>query len=149
MGGIGGTLHGSPISTRDVDVVPDLRASNLDALAHALNEMNARVVANDAPNGSMEVDWRGKDLMRWIVDFRFLILITDYGRLDLIHRPRGTSGYADLARSAVDLELDDVHVKVAALEDIIRSKEAAGRQRDLEHLDTLRLLLEAKQKPGP
>jgi hypothetical protein len=146
VGGIGGVLHGSPIATKDVDVVPDLSATNLDALADALNEMNARIVSHDAPQGRIEVDWRGKELRRWIVDFHFLILITDYGRLDLIHRPGGTSGYPDLARSAVDLELDGVHVKVAALEDIIRSKEAAGRQRDLEHLPTLRLLLEAKQK---
>jgi len=148
VGGIGAVLHGSPTSTKDVDVVPDLGATNLDALAEALNEMNARIVSHEAPQGCIEVDWRGRDLKRWIVDFRFLILRTDYGRLDLLHRPAGTSGYDDLARSAISLKMDDVDVKVAALEDIIRSKEAAGRQRDLEHLPTLRLLLEAKKNRG-
>ncbi|HEX2195725.1 MAG TPA: hypothetical protein VHJ76_02265 [Actinomycetota bacterium] len=146
VGGIGGILHGSPITTKDVDVVPDLKATNLDALADALDEMNARVVAHDAPDGLIEIDWRGKDLRRWIVDFRFLILMTDYGRVDLIHRPAGTSGYSDLARNAIDVKLDEVHVRVAALEDIIRSKEAAGRERDLAQLPTLRRLLEAKQQ---
>lgn len=142
VGGIGGILHGSPLPTNDVDVVPALGSPNLDALAAALNELNARIMSHDAPGGLVEIDWTGRDLRRWIVDFRWLNLSTDFGQLDLIHRPGGTSGYADLARSAEPMELDDVTIKVAALEDIIRSKQAVARQRDLEQLPTLRLLLE-------
>lgn len=132
--------------TTDVDVVPELKATNLDALAAALNELNAKIRSHEAPDGLIQVDWAGKDIRRWIVDFRFLNLMTDHGRLDLIHRPGGTSGYRDLARAAVEVELDGARFKVAALEDIIRSKQAASRQRDLEQLPTLRKLLEATQK---
>lgn len=148
VGGVGGILHGSPLPTNDVDVVPALKPLNLDALATALNELSSRIMSHDAPGGLVEIDWTGPDLRRWIVDFRWLNLVTDFGRLDLIHRPGGTSGYADLARSAEDMELDDVIIKVAALEDIIRSKQAVARQRDLEQLPTLRLLLEMKRKRG-
>lgn len=146
VGGIGGVLHGSPVLTDDVDVVPLLKTTNLDALADALNELNARLMSAEAPGGSIAIDWRGKDLQRWIVDFRFLNLATDHGQLDLIHRPGGTTGYDDLAKAARVVEVDDVEIKVAALEDIIRSKEAVARQRDLEQLPTLRLLLEAQRK---
>lgn len=146
VGGIGGVLHGSPVLTDDVDVVPLLKTTNLDALANALNELNARLMSAEAPGGSIAIDWRGKDLQRWIVDFRFLNLATDHGQLDLIHRPGGTTGYDDLAKAARVVEVDDVEIKVAALEDIIRSKEAVARQRDLEQLPTLRLLLEAQRK---
>lgn len=146
VGGIGGVLQGSPLLTDDVDVVPLLKRPNLDALASALNELNARLMSAEAPGGSIRIDWNGKDLQRWIVDFRFLNLATDFGQLDLIHRPGGTDGYGDLAASAVVVDVDDVQLKVAALEDIIRSKEAVGRDRDLAQLPTLQLLLETKRK---
>lgn len=51
-------------------------------------------------------------------------------------------GYADLARGAVEMQIEDVHVRVASLEDVIRSKEAADRPRDREQLPTLRRLLD-------
>jgi hypothetical protein len=148
VGAVGAFLHGSPMMTDDVDVVPALKMSSLEVLAAALNELNAKIMSSDAPGGTIEVDWDPKDLRRWIVDFRFLNLQTDYGRLDLIHRPGGTDGYGDLARSAELLPLGDVEIKVAALEDIIRSKQAVARPRDLEQLPTLRLLLEAKRERG-
>lgn len=146
VGGVGGVLHGAPLATDDLDIVPALQKTNLDALASALNEMHARVQMADEPDG-MAMDFTGKDLQRWIVDFRFLNLSTDFGRLDILHRPGGTTGYQDLARGAEDLDLDDLQIRVASLEDIIRSKQAVGRDRDLEHLPTLRLLLE-KTKTG-
>ena len=148
IGGIGAILHGSPMATHDVDVVPTLQQASLAALALALGDLNAKIMSHEAPAGPVRVDWTAKDLHRWIVDFRWLNLMTDYGQLDLIHRPGGTSGYNDLARGARMISLGDVSIKVAALEDIIRSKEAVARPRDREQLPTLRLLLEAKRKRG-
>jgi len=145
VGGLGGVLHGSPISTDDVDVVPELKKANLDALADALNELNAKIRSPEEPVG-IQIDWSAKDLQKWIVDFRFLNLLTDYGVLDVLHQPGGTKGYPDLARNAEELEVGDFAVRVAALGDIIRSKEAIGRDRDLQHLPTLRLLLERKTR---
>jgi hypothetical protein len=147
VGGIGGTLHGSPMSTDDVDVVPALRKTNLDSLAAALNEMNTRIRSSEAPEG-IEVQFIGKDLQKRIVEFRFLSLSTDHGNLDLIHRPAGTGGYQELARNAQTLRVGEIEVRVSALEDIIRSKQAAGRERDLAQLPTLRMLLE-KRAEGP
>ena len=144
VGGIGGVLHGSPLPTDDLDIVPDPKVSNLDALAGALKEMHARVLSQEAPDG-IEVDFTGQRLRKWIVDFRFLSLATACGQLDVIHRPAGTGGYHELASNAEAMELGDVDVRVAALEDIIRSKQAAARDRDLEQLPTLRLLLERKR----
>ena len=144
VGGIGGVLHGSPMSTDDVDIVPALKKANLDALAAALNEMNAKIMSRERPGG-IPVRFTGKDLRRWIVDFGFLNLLTDHGRLDIIHRPGGTTGYQDLASNAESLELGDFEIRVAALEDIIRSKQAVARDRDLAQLPTLRALLEERR----
>ncbi|MGH2736346.1 MAG: hypothetical protein ACRDKZ_12255 [Actinomycetota bacterium] len=150
VGGVGGVLHGAPMSTDDVDIVPALRKSNLESLANALNEMHARLQVTDEPDG-IEMSFTGKDLQRWIVDFRFLNLTTDYGRLDILYRPGGTTGYQDLAANAENLDLGDLEIQVASLEDIIRSKQTVARDRDLEQLPTLRLLLESKKtgiRPG-
>ena len=53
------------------------------------------------------------------------------------YRPDGTDGYDDLARSVVVVRLLGVDVPVASLEDIIRSKEAAGRAKDIAVLPIL------------
>jgi hypothetical protein len=68
-----------------------------------------------------------------------------FGDFDVSIQPAGTSGYADLSERAVHYELGGLKVPVAALEDVIRSKEAAGRGKDLEALPTLRALLARKQ----
>ena len=70
-----------------------------------------------------------------------LNLSTRAGDLDLAFRPSGTQGYADLKREAVDLELEaGVRILVASLADVIRSKEAANREKDRMALPRLRRL---------
>ncbi len=151
VGAVAGILHGSPIMSDDVDIVPALNMKNLSALSEALNELHARLMSHEVPEG-IDVKFSGKDLKKWIVEFRFLNLITDHGQLDIIHRPGGTAGYSDLAENAEQLDIGSLTVQVAALEDIIRSKSAVGRQRDLEQLPTLRMVLEKKRasliRPG-
>lgn len=68
-------------------------------------------------------------------------LVTDLGRLDLTFEPSGTEGYTDLARDATHLVILGVDVDVASLADVIRSKEAAGRDRDRLVLPVLRWIL--------
>ena len=43
IGNLAGTLHGSPLSTVDVDICPSRDEANLAALAAALTEMSARI----------------------------------------------------------------------------------------------------------
>lgn len=151
VGGTGGVIHGTPLNTDDVDIVPALRLANLDSLAAALNELNAGIMSAEAPGGVLRVEFTGKRLQKWIVEFRFLNLKTDHGQLDVMHQPGGTDGYQDLARNAETIAIGDIEVRVAALEDIIRSKQAVGGERDLEQLPTLRMLLEQKRemlRPG-
>jgi hypothetical protein len=54
-----------------------------------------------------------------------------------------TMGYEDLRRSATRERLSDtVTISVVALADVIRSKEAAGREKDRVVLPVLRQVLE-------
>ena len=52
-------------------------------------------------------------------------------------RPDGTDGYDDLAANATVLRLLGTDVTVASLDDVIRSKEAAGRDKDIAALPIL------------
>ncbi len=145
IGGIASTIHGSPYPTSDVDIVPELKPANLERLADALNELESRILVTDEPDG-LKIEVTGALLRKSIPDFQFLNFLTKYGQIDLLFRPAGTDGYKDLARNAIEGTLGDVTVQIAALEDVIRSKAAAGRQRDLEHLPTLRRLLEISRE---
>jgi hypothetical protein len=62
---------------------------------------------------------------------------------DLCFAPAGTGGYDDLRREATRERLGKaLTVSVASLRDVIRSKEAAGRDKDLAQLPLLRRTLE-------
>ena len=75
-----------------------------------------------------------------------LNLGTSVGDLDLSFRPSGTDGFPDIVRNAVPLEVSGVRVRVASLEDVIRSKAAANRPKDQRSLPVLRQLLEEIRK---
>ena len=147
IGGIAGTLHGAPFVTVDLDVVPAVETSNLDRLSAALRELEA--VLRDADNEEgVHIDFNGRLLKKVLPDSRFLRFDTAHGYLDVIHKPAGTQGFRDLARSAIYQEVGSVRIRVASLEDVIRSKAAVGRPRDLEQLPTLRRLLELEDDPS-
>lgn len=145
LGGVASAIHGATFPTSDVDICPALTTGDLDNLAKALRELEAIAMMTDEPDG-IPLDWTGRSLKKWLPAFRFLSLMTKYGQLDLIYRPDGTEGYKDLSRGAETKDLGGgVETRIAALEDIIRSKAAADRQRDREQLPTLRKLLEMIQ----
>ena len=136
IGGLAATLYGSPLTTGDLDVCPADDPQNLDRLAAALDALDARIYTSDEPEG-----------VRFLPDAVFLAqaevwnLITEAGRLDLNFQPAGTGGYDDLIKDSVRFELGELEVPSASLRDVIRSKEAAGRERDRQALPTLRRLL--------
>lgn len=135
IGGYAAVAQGSPIPTRDVDVVPEKDRDNLTRLSAALTALEAKVrngdedplpFSHDATSLASSVFWN---------------LTTSHGDLDLAFTPSGTQGYADLRRDAIEVTLRGTPVLLASLADIIRSKEAAGRDKDRRSLPILRELL--------
>lgn len=143
IGGLAATLQGSPLTTGDADICPDPAPANLARLTNALVELDARVCAPDTPRG-LKFDIAPETLLQ----AQIWNLITDAGRLDISWVPSGTRGYSDLVQDVVAYELNEFVVPVASLADVIRSKEAAGRERDRAALPTLRLLLERLEQQG-
>jgi hypothetical protein len=137
IGGFAAVIHGSPYVTTDVDVVPSTDEENLVRLSAALKEMHARVWTVSEPDG-VPFDHSSRSLREVAV----WNLVTDHGRLDITFQPSGTRGFEDLSRDAVHLTILGVPVDVASLADIIRSKEAAGREKDRLVLPVLRRIAE-------
>ncbi|MGH7745661.1 MAG: hypothetical protein ACREQ5_12865 [Candidatus Dormibacteria bacterium] len=126
--------------TLDVDIVPRRTRANLDKLSAALREIDARVYVTSDQALEFDHDARSLDAAAiWN-------LATRFGGLDITFVPSGTQGYSDLAHRAEALDLGGVTVRVAALEDIVRSKEAAGREKDNVVLPALRRLLELDER---
>lgn len=138
IGGFAAVVHGSPLRTGDADVCPDRKPANLERLARALAALEARLRSATDPAGvAFPLD------PAFLGQVEIWNLTTRYGWCDLSFRPSGTGGFDDLRRDAVRVDLGEgLTVLVASLADVIRSKEAAGRDKDRAALSTLRRLLE-------
>lgn len=139
VGGMAAILHGDVGVTVDLDVVPARAARNLERLAETLRTLGARIRAADAPEG-LPFDCSAQ-FFRNLPEDAILNLATRAGDLDVMFRPSGTQGYADLKRDAAAVEAaEGVTILVASLPDIVRSKEAANREKDRTALPRLRRL---------
>jgi hypothetical protein len=139
IGGYAAILQASPFLTHDIDVTPEMSRENLDRLSGALTELNARV-RTDGVEGGLPFAQTGSSL----ADAAVWDLITDYGDLDISFVPNGTTGFTDLNRDAIEMTIAGVEIRVAALADIIRSKQAANRPKDQRVLPTLREILASR-----
>jgi hypothetical protein len=125
-------LQGSPAVTVDLDVMPRQDLDNADRLAAALNDLRAR----RRGHGFLELE--GADFLGWHAD-RF---DTEAGPVDVVPRAAGIGGHDDVA--SVVVRLGDFAVRVATLDEVIASKEALGRPKDLAALPALYAAREAR-----
>lgn len=132
IGGLAATLYGSSALTNDADICPDASPENLGRLAAALRDLDARL-RSDADRDGVAFS-PDADFLRhmYVVN-----LTTRFGDFDIAFHPAGTQGYDDLVRRATEMTIDGTVVPVAALADIIRSKEAANRPKDRATLPIL------------
>jgi hypothetical protein len=128
--------------TRDIDFTPETSRANLDRVSAALEELNARIRTDTVPGG-LAFDHDGASLANATV----WNLICPDGEFDLSFQPAAfAGGYSDLAPQAHRVSVGGVEALVASLGDVIRSKEAAGRPKDLRVLPTLYRHLERLAK---
>jgi hypothetical protein len=147
IGGMAAVLHGDVGVTVDLDVVPERSPENLERLAAALRELGARRRTEGEPEG-LRLDCSAAFFSNLSPD-AIVNLTTRAGDLDVTFQPSGTRGYPDLRRDAVEIEAGRrLHILVASLADVIRSKEAAGREKDRLALPRLRRLLDRLSAAG-
>ncbi|HEY2552017.1 MAG TPA: hypothetical protein VGI64_15730 [Streptosporangiaceae bacterium] len=134
IGAFAAIAQKAPIpATRDIDITPDASTENLTRLSQALTDLNAQIRTETEPDG---LPFRHDATSLAAADV--WNLTCPDGEFDISYRPSGfADGYAQLAAGAHRLRVADVEVVVADLADLIRSKEAAGRPKDLQVLPLL------------
>ena len=141
IGGIAARIHGARSPTFDIDVVPERSADNLGRLAAALNELDARlrVGGTDEDVGPIRID--GALLAAW----QMSTWSTAHGPLDVLADVPASGrlrlDYQRLLERADSVEVEKLVIYVMGLDDLIESKRAVGRPKDLDtvhELDELR-----------
>jgi hypothetical protein len=133
IGGLAALLQGVALPrTADLDVTPSSDPANKKRLASALRELNAKLRAPglDEP---IEIPLDERTFSGMVT----MTFTTRFGPFDVCFVPDGTTGFEDLQRNALVIKRLGVRIPVCSLKDIVRSKRAAGREKDAGHLTIL------------
>lgn len=131
IGNAAAALQGAPVTTVDFDFMFRKTPRNLARLKALARGLRATILRPYYPVS---------DLYRLVRD-------DDGLQLDFMATIHGLRSYEGVRDRATIIEVGGVPVRVATLADIIRSKRAAGRPRDLAVLDVLETALEESPKP--
>lgn len=135
IGSVAAILQGVELPrTLDIDVAASHGRTNLRKLSAALKEMDARLRLGSTADAEA-LDAPIDD--RMLAGVYVVTLMTRFGPFDVLFEPPGMPPFDDLKRRAARLERFGVEVPVAALEDVVASKRAAGREKDAAHLTIL------------
>ena len=125
IGGLAAVLHGSTAVTNDADIFPDPNLDNLRHLGAALRSLDARIRTPEDPDGLAF-----EPHAELLASVTMLNMTTRCGDLVLAFSPVGLGSFAEVAGRALTFDIEGIPVSVAALADIIRSKESADRPKD-------------------
>ncbi|MGE0378813.1 MAG: hypothetical protein AB7I48_16855 [Planctomycetaceae bacterium] len=130
IGKSGALLLGFPDTTQDADLFAEKTPENGRALVAALHQLGFELTAQRIA----EIE-RGKD---------FVQLKCGPFDLDLVFAPDGIETFADAWRRRAEVD----GFPVCHIDDIIASKEASGRPKDLESLPRLKSFRDYLRKRG-
>jgi predicted nucleotidyltransferase len=131
IGNAAAALQGAPVTTVDFDFLFRKTRRNISKLKSLAEELGASILRPYYPASDLYRVSREEDGLQ--VDF-----------MATIHGIRSFEGLRD---RATIVDIDAVAIRVASLADVVRSKRAAGRPRDLAVLDTLEKALEEATRP--
>ena len=141
IGGVAASLQGSTTITNDFDICYARDQENLKRLTAALKELEATLRGTREPV-AFRLDAR---TLKAGLNFTF---DTKYGPFDCLGAAAGSFDYEQLKSNADGMDLVGTNVSVASLDDLIRMKRAAGRNKDLIEVENLAALREVRDKRG-
>lgn len=150
VGGAAAYAYGTERPTEDADCVVSRERANLEHLAAALAELNARLRVGgmtDAEASALPVQIDVTTLSQAGMS----TWMTDAGPFDVLAGLEAPDGrlipYEELVERATAIRGNGFVIHAAALEDIIAAKTRAGRPKDREALAELRSLRDAHPDP--
>ncbi|MDX6720923.1 MAG: hypothetical protein QOJ63_3177 [Solirubrobacteraceae bacterium] len=138
IGGVAVIVQASPRITKDLDICYSREPSNLEALGTVL-------VAAGATLRGVDEELPFVPDARTLRRTQILTLRTADGDIDLLVEPSGCPPYEVLKANADRIEVEELPVLIASIDDLIAMKRAAGRPQDLIDLEALEI---ARSHPG-
>jgi hypothetical protein len=120
-------LQGAPITTIDIDFMFRKTDRNIEKLHQLAKVLGGHLSQPFLP---------ASDMYR---------LITEDLQIDFVSRMDGIRSFESLRSRAASIEVGGATLRVASLEDVIESKRAAGREKDLASLPILEKTLAVKK----
>ncbi len=143
VGGVAAALAGAPITTYDLDLIPDPDRSNLDRLVSLLLDLEASYADPAGRHISPNLERLQANRMN--------LFRTRLGRLDVAKQIGRGMAFEEAHRRSSFVQVRGVEVRILDLDALIESKEAADRPKDRAVLpilrETLRLSRARDQPP--
>lgn len=138
IGGFAVVTHGSSLVTRDLDICAVLSPENVEKLRATLADWNPKHRMTPQRLSFLEFPKSGP--------VQNLYLETDQGIVDILTSVLGVGDFHRLKETAEIYEINGRRYQVIALADLIRAKEALGRDRDRQAAKELRVIAEKRRE---
>ena len=125
IGGVAATAHGSVRMTLDLDILYSREPENLARIVNALADIHPYL--RGVPAG-LPFRFDEKTLRNGL-NFTFT---TDVGEIDLLGQVAGVGDYPSALIDSIELEVFGNKLRCFSLSQLLSSKRAAGRPKDLE-----------------
>ncbi|MCL2823009.1 MAG: hypothetical protein FWD57_03375 [Polyangiaceae bacterium] len=131
IGNAAAVIHGAPLTTVDMDFMLEHSDENYRKLAALAQRMDCEFVEMELPSDNYMYRLQHRT-MPLVADFLFVVA--------------GIDNYEALKKNSTEITFGERTLKVASLEDILASKRAAGRPKDLFAIPLLEMTLEEHRK---
>jgi predicted nucleotidyltransferase len=138
VGGFAGVLHGSAYVTEDLDICAVMSPENIAKLRSALADLKPVHRMTHKKLSFLEHPPAGETLAN-------VYLETEAGIVDVLGSVLGIGAYREIARNAIEVPLFGRRCRVISMEDLIKAKEAMGREKDLLTAKELRAIAAKRQ----
>lgn len=142
VGAYAAIMQGSALRTDDLDICYERTPENYRKIVHALAPFQPRL-------RGLPEELKAPFDEQTLAQATNFTLTTDLGNLDLLGELSGVGGYSQIVADSREVNLGTVICRVASLDAIIRSKEAADRPKDRVTLPELKALrvIQNRHKP--
>jgi len=123
IGGFAALMHGSTLVTRDLDICAVLSHEDVAKLREALRDLNPTHRLTPQKLSFLTNPDVG-------VPVQNLYLETEIGTVDIVSSVLGVGDFARVRAGSMELQVFGRRCRVISLDDLIRAKEALGREKD-------------------